>query len=775
MSTHVLCILALLSIFLPSCSRKGPELSSDESASQGRVGFLEEPRVMELRQPAPTARKEATEIWLDLLAQRPKATRYFDDRLIIDLGDRSSRPHLELGTAGHWSLGYRDQETGVFCAQLDGRSGMLDLPLDGRLAPLLHPADADGRPGLAFALTLRATVPKQRATVFWNERPLANLDLSQEWSRRTLSIPQDLALSGENRLRIHVAKTAQVEKRSVGVCIAGVEVGSRESIVAGPVDWGYARPRWESGTEPGLSLGAGTSVAFYLPIPRRARLRVRARGPGRLILSTSGDEDHALGRLPTILTEQELEGLAWRDLDLDLSGLAGAPIRLELRVEGDAQRRVLISRLDVLSPRVVPQPKRSPELRDVYVLTIEGARADEVYEETSRNIELPNLTALARNSWVFRRAFAESSAAVPSHGTWVASTHPLGHWTPRGTFVAGSRDLLPEVLARAGYSSAIVTANGDVGEERGLAQGAGRLINLSARDRDGRRASVAVREALELSDSLPGHRLVWINVNDPQAPYDPPQDLADRLGSALSRLAEAVPTRLWVERVRAGKVKPSPAQLGYVRMLYRLELLEVDRALGLLIDGLQARGRYDQSIIVVAGVHGEEFLEHQSAGHGNSLHTELLHVPLLISAPGLIAGTEVTAPVSLVDVAPTILDLLRLEPPPQWQGASLLPRVADPQPPPAWQVAQMGEVSRAALVDHYRLLLLRNVLPPAQLFYDLSQDPLEAEDVGRKRGVALRMVRACMAWFLSEEEGWKRARCGTPSVLDPDFARDAAL
>src|SRR5690606_27537973 len=98
----------------------------------------------------------------------------------------------------------------------------------------------------------------------------------------------------------------------------------------------------------------------------------------------------------------------------------------------------------------------------------------------------------------------------------------------------------------------------------------------------------------------------------------------------------------------------------------------VDDQLKLLFDGLKEDGFLDNTIIIITSDHGESFLEHGRIGHQESLYKELLMVPLIISGPG-IKAQRIPDAVNLVDLFPTVLDLLGLPPSRQPEGHSLLP------------------------------------------------------------------------------------------------------
>src|SRR5690606_11735848 len=121
------------------------------------------------------------------------------------------------------------------------------------------------------------------------------------------------------------------------------------------------------------------------------------------------------------------------------------------------------------------------------------------------------------------------------------------------------------------------------------------------------------------------------------------------------------------------------------------------------LEVLDERGELDDAVIVMVGIHGEEFLEHAGTGHGRTLFEESIHVPLAIRAPKLLAPGRVEAPIDLLDLGPTLADLLGVEFDPLWQGESLVPLIDDPQPPPRLIVSYLGDGSQAAIIGRHKL------------------------------------------------------------------------
>jgi arylsulfatase A-like enzyme len=110
-------------------------------------------------------------------------------------------------------------------------------------------------------------------------------------------------------------------------------------------------------------------------------------------------------------------------------------------------------------------------------------------------------------------------------------------------------------------------------------------------------------------------------------------------------------------------------------------------------------------VVVVTADHGEEFGEHRGMGHGVTLFDEVLRVPLLIAGPGIRPATVVTAPVSLVDVAPTVLALLGLPPEPRFEGRSLVPWLRGDTVVPGDIVAELLWSEPGAIRSHERAFI----------------------------------------------------------------------
>ncbi|GAB3411501.1 sulfatase-like hydrolase/transferase [Haloparvum alkalitolerans] len=168
---------------------------------------------------------------------------------------------------------------------------------------------------------------------------------------------------------------------------------------------------------------------------------------------------------------------------------------------------------------------------------------------------------------------------------------------------------------------------------------------------------------------------LWVHYMDAHTPYVP----APRYVREVSD--QTVGThRMLLAHTRTGLgLEVGDSTLDDLRTLYQAAVRQVDASIGRLLETLEAEGLRDETAIVFAGDHGEEFQEHGHLAHYPKLYDELIHVPLLVDAPG-VESDRSDRPVGLDAVPPTVADLLGIEAPDAWEGESLLSPGADRAP-----------------------------------------------------------------------------------------------
>jgi arylsulfatase A-like enzyme len=170
--------------------------------------------------------------------------------------------------------------------------------------------------------------------------------------------------------------------------------------------------------------------------------------------------------------------------------------------------------------------------------------------------------------------------------------------------------------------------------------------------------------------------------------------------------------------------------------------------LGRLVAGLKARGLFEKTVLLIAGDHGEAFGEHPgNHGHTLQIREENVKVPLLVVAPGLIEGPVWAGGIaSLVDCAPTLLDLVGLEPPRSWEGCSLFRAAPD-------VACFLTDYDRRWLgLRDGRWKFLWDLDAARGHLYDLMTDPDERYDLARvEPGRVERYRRHVVGWAAANQ------------------------
>jgi len=387
-----------------------------------------------------------------------------------------------------------------------------------------------------------------------------------------------------------------------------------------------------------------------------------------------------------------------------------------------------------------PAPVKAPNL---LLITIGTLRPDHLGCYGYPRGTSPHIDGLAESAVVFDRAYGTSSWTLPSIASLLTSEYPSGHRTTneRATLAPGF-ETLTERLASAGFATAAVVSHVFFAKRYGLDQGFARYDDELVHDREaepGRSVtSPAISEKglawLEKRRADGRRWFLWLHYSDPHAEYRRHPGTTERFGD-------------------------TPVDL------YDGEIAFTDGSIGAVLEGLEHDGLADDTVVILASDHGEAFAEHGRNGHRLSLFEEELRVAMMVRAPG-IAPRRVATPVSLVDVAPTALELLRIAPAPARSGVSLVPLLSGRRAPRGPLVAELGGARDGRRVDaviggSWKLTHQRE---NGLSLFDLRNDPREQTNVAAARPAITRKLRAEM----QRQIGAARARGG--EVADAEGA-----
>jgi hypothetical protein len=384
---------------------------------------------------------------------------------------------------------------------------------------------------------------------------------------------------------------------------------------------------------------------------------------------------------------------------------------------------------------------------NLIVISLDTLRADRLGAAGGAGSLSPNLDRFAEESVVFTQAFAQSNETRFSHASLFTSRYPSELGDLAGEFnIPASTPTLASLATAAGYETAAFVAGGHMAGEFGLSGGFSTYED--AADWGGLQHTAPEALAWRAARPAGSPSLVFIHSYDCHARYlkptpwgylrSKPED--EGLGAVVGRsvagsgavIDGAALSDPEAAMVRAGGVLRfnhgagsaaldpdpaplSPADVALVAGLYDGAVSWADLHFGLLMADLEASGALEDSYVVVLSDHGEELGEAGHFGHRLGLDDVNLHVPLLIRPPGGADGRRLDGLVSLLDVTPTLLDLIGAAPVAQARGRSLKPLI---EPETGGEVAPVPAVfSEGAL----RLLSARG--PSARLVSEgLSAD-----------------------------------------------------
>jgi len=357
--------------------------------------------------------------------------------------------------------------------------------------------------------------------------------------------------------------------------------------------------------------------------------------------------------------------------------------------------------------------------RHVVLISLDTTRADHLGCYGNREVRTPALDALSREAVLFEDCTSAAATTLASHTSMMTGLVPRRHGVPRNGFVVDEgNELLAERLSAAGFHTAAFIGSAALVGRTGLSDGFAHYdesFDVAAgeggADQSQRAADAVTAAALAHVDDVLGRdgaddaRLfLFAHYFDPHAPYAPPASEVARYRPGLEEggfaaIEAAVrqqqeraigralgQSRVINEGLSEGLLRGAsgaPTEVGRaLAKLYAGEVTALDRGVGALLAGLARRGLLDDALVVVTADHGETFWEHGNAwNHGLWVSQTDVHVPLIVRLPGARrAGARVEAPVSGVDVAPTIVDLLGLDPlapdePDVARGVSLAPAI----------------------------------------------------------------------------------------------------
>jgi arylsulfatase A-like enzyme len=710
----------------------------------------------------------------DLIENRVHVLRHHAGRLVIEAGQPEFLKFVDGGWKTWWILAKKDGEkSAAFVSQ---RQGVFFIPVDSDGDGLGGPDQA----GLTLRLTMRAVAPKQRVSVFVNEKMLTSLDVAQTWETYTVTVPAIALRPGENQFRLNFRASAPIAGgKTSAAAVARIAIGpltdtdTDTDTGAGPAP--SAEPLHGQVSLQGELRNAFTALnpgrlSFYVQVPENARLSLgygsaHPRGTALVRVARDGAPAATLFQGPAASN--------WTDQSWDLGPFANQAVRIDLVSRGGgvawATPRIVVKDA---SPRL-PAPSRRT-FNHIFVWMVDTLRADKLLSYNPKSVvETPNYDAFAKDATRFAWAHVPGTWSLPSHASILTGVYPTVHGAvAHEARLSGNVSFIAEVLKKAGYRTGLFSSNGYVSDKWGFGRGWDINRNFIRESLPNKAPYLWTTAKKWIFADTAKPLFTYLATIEPHVAYNPDKKYLTKYWDKPYRGPLDPPrTGLQLGAIASGKLRIDDTDKAYLEALYNAEITESDAAFGVFLADLRAAGLYDSSAIVIISDHGDEFWDHGRVGHAQSVHQELVHVPLIIRAPGLLPeGHVVQADVEAMDLFPTLLELAGAPLPTGVQGSSLIPLVHDElRHSPRVALSQNGSVTRGIKVARYRFI---HAGAERLELYDELNDPREQTNLAADRPIAMRHMRNVFGLLVSLESQWNKRVWGTSAnVTEAFYAR----
>ncbi len=430
-----------------------------------------------------------------------------------------------------------------------------------------------------------------------------------------------------------------------------------------------------------------STVVFPLSVPANAHLHfgmgITAKdSPVKFRVSVEGASSEMFSKT---LDDPD----QWEDSDVDFSRWGGRTVKLQFRTESGRAGDVALWANPLLT---TPVKKTRP---NILIYTIDTLRADHSSLYGYARNTTPFLKKLGASGVVFEDCQAQATWTKSSIASLMTSLYSFTHGivSDADTIPSGA-STLAEQLRAAGYVTASIVSSPFVGRATGLQRGFDYLLEYPVvlrqvnpqtdRGTDSAALNKVVFPWLDRHHDEPF--FLYAHATDPHAPYEPPPPFEAMFANpADTATFNREYSSFRTSHEYGGGVVISPAICrkagidpdSFIRQAvdrYDGEISHNDHSLELLVNKLKQLGVLENTLIIVVSDHGEEFWDHGWTAHGHTVYQELTHTLLLMWNPALFpTPRQVSEPVQLIDVMPTVLDLLGLKIPPVVEGQSLAP------------------------------------------------------------------------------------------------------
>ncbi len=411
---------------------------------------------------------------------------------------------------------------------------------------------------------------------------------------------------------------------------------------------------------------------------------------------------------------------------------------------------------------------------NVILISLDTLRADHLSAYGYPKKTSPNIDRWAKKSLLFKNSFSNASWTLPSHMSLMTSLYPTIHGVDdKSKKLSDSTRTLAEVLKENGYKTAAFTGGTNVSKVYGIDQG----FDLFKEEYDssietpgqGWRLSHIVKSlSFWLNANADEKFFLFLHCWDPHEPFIKHKYLSEFESSYSGQLnildthSDFIKSQAYKDHegffninlfynevINTASISLTEEDKEHMVALYDNEIRFVDQYFGKLIAHLEHLDLMDKTIIILWSDHGEELFERGKIMHGNAmLYDEQIHVPTIVYIPGY-RGPKVNSNlVQSIDIAPTILEILDIEPESSFMGIPLFSNKND------FIIAQHRIKWNMLRTQEFKLMTIDENEKNIRL-YDLKEDPDETVNVFNEKPEVAEQLKTHMLWVLSQRPGEK--------------------
>lgn len=391
---------------------------------------------------------------------------------------------------------------------------------------------------------------------------------------------------------------------------------------------------------------------------------------------------------------------------------------------------------------------------NVLVICIDSLRADHLGCYGYTRDTSPCIDTVAKDGIRFTSAISQAPWTKPSVASLFTSLYMSVHNVWYGykdtkdyavsCRLSGDIVTLAEILKIHGYETAAFGQKLHLRKEFGFKQGFD-LLKMGL----GKSANINTSVTTWLQKRQPDKFFVYLHYDDAHFPYNP----SDKFKIYDVSQSKANVTGENFKSIRTGEMKLSQEDIDHIIASYDGEIKSVDEKIGLLLKQLDGMGYGDNTLIIILADHGDEFMEHGGVAHGHTLYEELIRIPLIMKGPVLPKNVHIRGLAQSIDIAPTILDILDLQPGREMEGKSLVPLIFKGKKVHnavySERKSYQGEFSRAVRTEKWKLI--KDYKTKQSLLFDLENDPGESRNVNEQYPKILADLERQLSGWLDRE------------------------